>query len=229
MKVELTKSFRFEAAHKTLWQGDAQRLHGHSYNVDLILRGVCDPNLGWLVDYAHVSDEFDDLYDQLDHRSLDEVEGLDDTTTDGLGRWIFERMRTRLDALREVRVEIIGKQNYHSETVDAARGLPKRLRFGFEAAHALPNLPETHKCRRMHGHSFVVEVAADQLPELSTLLYGVYDGLDHRCLNEVEGLENPTSEEISRWIWNAIRPSAEAIRAVTVAETCTARCTYRGD
>lgn len=228
MNVELIKSFRFEAAHTSRWQGDVERLHGHSYNVELILRGACDSQLGWLVDYAHVSDEFDEFYVQLDHRSLDDVEGLTETTTDAVAKWISDRMCPRLEALEEVHVEIIGEGRYRLETVQASRDLPERVRFGFEAAHGLPKVPEAHKCRRMHGHSFVVEVAADHLPELPTLLYGVYDSLDHRCLNDVAGLENPTSEEISRWIWNAIHSSAAGIRAVTVAETCTARCTYRG-
>ena len=80
----------------------------------------------------------------------------------------------------------------------------------------------------MHGHSFVVEAAAENAETLTPRLQGVYDRLDHRCLNEIPGLENPTSEELSRWIWNAVADDMPGLRAVVVAETCTARCIYYG-
>ncbi len=114
-----------------------------------------------------------------------------------------------------------------------------RKTFQFEAAHLLPHLPEFHKCRRLHGHSFQAEivVAGECDPQLSWLMdYAdmndafkpLWEQLDHHYLNEIPGLENPTSENIARWIWERLRPRLTLLTEVAVAETCTARCTYRG-
>jgi 6-pyruvoyltetrahydropterin/6-carboxytetrahydropterin synthase len=114
-----------------------------------------------------------------------------------------------------------------------------RKTFQFEAAHLLPNLPLSHKCRRLHGHSFKVEVVimGDCDPhlgwvmdyaEISQAFQPLWEQLDHRYLNEVEGLQNPTSEHIAIWIWERLRPVLPALSEVSVAETCTARCVYRG-
>lgn len=114
-----------------------------------------------------------------------------------------------------------------------------RKTFQFEAAHLLPLLPATHKCRRLHGHSFQVEVvvAGECDPQLGWLMdYAdisaafkpIWEQLDHRYLNEVPGLENPTSELIAQWIWDRLHPNMPLLKEVVVAETCTARCVYRG-
>lgn len=114
-----------------------------------------------------------------------------------------------------------------------------RKTFQFEAAHLLPKLPATHKCRRLHGHSFKVEivVAGPCDPELGWLIdYAdlsaafrpLWEQLDHRYLNEVPGLENPTSEQIAVWIWDRLKPQLPLLAEVVVAETCTAQCVFRG-
>jgi 6-pyruvoyltetrahydropterin/6-carboxytetrahydropterin synthase len=114
-----------------------------------------------------------------------------------------------------------------------------RKSFQFEAAHLLPRLHENHKCRRLHGHSFRVEivVSGELDPELGWVLdYAdmsasfkpLWEQLDHRYLNEVHGLENPTSENIAIWIWDRLRPAMPLLTEVVVAETCTASCRYRG-
>ncbi len=114
-----------------------------------------------------------------------------------------------------------------------------RKTFQFEAAHLLPHLPKAHKCRRLHGHSFKVEivVAGECDPKLGWLMdYAeitrrfrpIWEKLDHRYLNEVPGLENPTSEQITAWIWKRLKPKLPLLTEVAVAETCTARCVYRG-
>jgi 6-pyruvoyltetrahydropterin/6-carboxytetrahydropterin synthase len=115
-----------------------------------------------------------------------------------------------------------------------------RKTFQFEAAHLLPNLPASHKCRRLHGHSFVVEigVAGEIDPKLGWLIdYAeisdafkpLLERLDHYYLNEIPGLENPTSENIAIWIWRDLKPRLALLTEVVVAETCTAKCVYRGD
>ncbi|MSR66848.1 MAG: 6-carboxytetrahydropterin synthase QueD [Pedosphaera sp.] len=114
-----------------------------------------------------------------------------------------------------------------------------RKSFQFEAAHLLPHLPLDHKCRRLHGHSFTVEIVltGDCDPKLGWLMdYAdislafdpIWRQLDHRHLNEVPGLENPTSENIAQWIWSHLKPALPLLTAVEVAETCNAKCIYRG-
>jgi len=111
--------------------------------------------------------------------------------------------------------------------------------FRFEAAHYLPNVPEGHKCRRMHGHSFRGEVAVRgpvdtrtgwliDFADLKRAIDPVVGRLDHYLLNEVEGLQNPTSEQIAVWIWERIAPALPQLYRVTIEETCTTRCHYYG-
>jgi 6-pyruvoyltetrahydropterin/6-carboxytetrahydropterin synthase len=108
-------------------------------------------------------------------------------------------------------------------------------RFTFEAAHWLPKVPEDHKCRRMHGHSFrvVVTVRGELDPEMGWVVdfaeldkawKPLHDLLDHRLLNEVEGLENPTSENLAAWILERFQVPGTRVRKVWVAETCRSSC-----
>jgi 6-pyruvoyltetrahydropterin/6-carboxytetrahydropterin synthase len=112
--------------------------------------------------------------------------------------------------------------------------------FRFEAAHRLTRVPEGHKCGRLHGHSFKVDVVIAgpvdpatgwliDFGDLKRLLAPVIDRLDHQYLNEIEGLENPTSEVLAAWIWERVHPLVPGLQSITVYETCNARCTYRGE
>jgi len=114
-----------------------------------------------------------------------------------------------------------------------------RKSFQFEAAHLLPKLPAEHKCRRLHGHSFKVELAVSgpcdphlgwliDYADISAAFRPLWEQLDHRYLNEVPGLENPTSEQIALWIWDRLIPRLPLLSEVVVAETCTAQCVFRG-
>jgi 6-pyruvoyltetrahydropterin/6-carboxytetrahydropterin synthase len=111
--------------------------------------------------------------------------------------------------------------------------------FTFEAAHRLPNVPEGHKCARLHGHSFQVElhVGGDvdahtgwvmDFSDIKAAFRPLYDVLDHNYLNDIPGLENPTSEEIARWIWDRLRPALPGLSKVLIRETCTSGAVYRG-
>jgi len=112
--------------------------------------------------------------------------------------------------------------------------------FTIEAAHRLPNLPENHKCRRLHGHSFHIEVHVSgpltttegwvmDFADVSRAFSPIYDRLDHHYLNDIPGLENPTSEILARWIWRELKPALPSLSQVVIRETCTAGCIYRGD
>ena len=112
--------------------------------------------------------------------------------------------------------------------------------FTIEAAHWLPNLPEGHKCRRLHGHSFRLEIHVSgpldphlgwvmDFAEIKAAFKAIEDRIDHHCLNEVEGLENPTSENLARWLWKELRSVLPLLSKVVVRETCTSGCVYAGE
>ena len=112
--------------------------------------------------------------------------------------------------------------------------------FSIEAAHRLPMVPPDHKCSRIHGHSFKVELHVRGLvnknagwvmdfSEIKKAFKPYYDALDHHYLNEVDGLSNPTSENLARWIWDRVRPTLPTLCRVVVRETCTSGCVYQGE
>ncbi len=111
--------------------------------------------------------------------------------------------------------------------------------FTIESAHRLPNVPAGHKCARVHGHSFSIEIAVAgpvdpvlgwvmDFADVKTAFQPLFEQLDHRYLNDVEGLENPTSEHLARWIWERLMPALPGLVEVVVHETCTSGARYRG-
>ena len=111
--------------------------------------------------------------------------------------------------------------------------------FTFEAAHRLPHVPDGHKCARLHGHSYRVEIhvrgEVDEetgwvmdFAEIKAAFAPLHDQLDHHYLNEVAGLDNPTSENLARWIWGRLTGQLP-LSEVVVRETCTSGCIYRGE
>ena len=111
--------------------------------------------------------------------------------------------------------------------------------FTIEAAHRLPNVPSGHKCAQLHGHSFRVEihVAGDLDPQtgwvmdfadMKAVFQPIYDRLDHHYLNDIPGLENPTSEMLAQWIWRQLKSGLPLLAEIVVHETCTSGCRYRG-
>ena len=113
-------------------------------------------------------------------------------------------------------------------------------KIDFEAAHWLPKFPEGHKCRRLHGHSFKVDVVVEGEcdPEMGYLMdFGdikkvtnpLVDQLDHYCLNDIEGLENPTAEMLAKWIYDKLIGDLPMLKLVRVHETCTSAAEYCGE
>lgn len=110
--------------------------------------------------------------------------------------------------------------------------------FYIEAAHLLPNVPEGHKCRRLHGHSYRVEVHVQgsvnedgwimDFADITGAFQPIFTQLDHHYLNDVEGLSNPTSENLAIWIWERLQPYLQGLSKIVINETCTSGCIYVG-
>lgn len=111
--------------------------------------------------------------------------------------------------------------------------------FTLEAAHHLPNVPEGHKCRRLHGHSFKVRIYVkgpaglesgwvQDFADIKRAFKPYYEQLDHHCLNEIKGLENPTCENLAVWIWSKLKTDLPLLSRVETFETCTSGCIYFG-
>lgn len=141
-------------------------------------------------------------------------------------------------------MRVVHVQDLASERLDWSLPYNKEMEifksFRLEAAHRLPNVAATHKCARLHGHSFRVDiyVRGEVDPQLGWVMdfadlkrafQPIYDQLDHHYLNEIPGLENPTSEQLARWIWQRLKPSLPALSQVIVHETCTSGCIFTGD
>lgn len=122
--------------------------------------------------------------------------------------------------------------------MDARNHVHVWRRYSFESAHQLPNVPSGHKCGRLHGHSFEIIIHADQdlgtqalgvdFDHLDRLWAPIHEELDHTCLNDVPGLQNPTSELISSWVWKRLKPQLPELSWVTVYETAACGANFDG-
>ena len=111
--------------------------------------------------------------------------------------------------------------------------------FHFESAHRLPNVPEGHKCARLHGHSFQLRIVVSgdapdpsgwvmDFSDIKQVAKPIIDQLYHYYLNDIPGLENPTSERLCEWIWEKLQPQLPQLDSIEIKETCTSGCIYRG-
>ena len=209
----------------------SRRLHGHSF---LAKVRVALPK-AWA---SFPGDEVGGLHDllqkavaPLDYDFLNKHLNL--PTDENLARWIRKHLKFR-------KVENIGVQSTRDEGVDLDRNDHAHIwrRYAFQSAHRLPNVPPGHKCGRMHGHGFEVILHANQ--NLNKKAIGIdYDFIDqiwepfHKemhqaCLNDIDGLENPTSELISSWIWRRVKPNLPELSWVTVYETANCGAHFDG-
>lgn len=112
--------------------------------------------------------------------------------------------------------------------------------FTLESAHRLPNVPAGHKCARIHGHSFRVEIHVSgpvdpqigwvqDFADLKRAFQPLFEQLDHNYLNDVPGLDNPTSENLAKWVWERLKPGLPLLSKVVVHETCTCGAIYSGE
>jgi 6-pyruvoyltetrahydropterin/6-carboxytetrahydropterin synthase len=112
--------------------------------------------------------------------------------------------------------------------------------FKFDAAHRLPNVGQEHKCSQLHGHSFSVEIHIQgsvdphagwvmDFADIAEAFKPLHDQLDHKYLNDIDGLDNPTSENIAKWIWNQLHLALPQLSKIVVQESTESGCIYAGE
>ena len=227
-----TAQSRFEAARKLdgLPSGlSARQLHGHGFiaTVQASMPAHATPYPG--AQASALLSRLSGCVQELDYSDLNlRLPYPDDIN---LAQWTRRKL-----ALDET--ALVGIQSTPDKGVavqpDGSQSVWRRYRF--RAAHQLPNVAPGHKCGRMHGHGFQVILHA-QCTEAADVAYDLLDSiwepfraqLDHRCLNHIEGLSNPTSEMLSAWLWHRIKPGFAALRWVTVYETASCGAQYDGE
>lgn len=215
----------FEAARKVELLPDGHRskgLHGHSFTATVFADLPADfaPYPGGEADALR--ERLEDCLSQLDYSYLNDT--LEHPTDENLARWIGRNIR--VPGIERVAIQSTGTQGVDLDQSGCAHVW---RRFRFQAAHQLPNVPIGHKCGRMHGHGFEVILHAKQdlgYGEMSIdydhldAIWAPFQGqLNFNCLNEIDGLCNPTSENIAAWIWARIKPLLPELSWVTVFET----------
>lgn len=233
----VTASTLFEAARKVgILPHDhrSRRLHGHSFIARIRTRLGTETWADFPGDEPRfLESRLKDCVRDLDYRYLNDIISV--PTDENISRYISSRMAGVPG------VEMVGVQS----TDDAGVNLDEHnqahvwRKFRFEAAHQLPNVPAGHQCGRMHGHSFEVIIHAghalgrsDLAVDFDSLIdcwQRIHEQLDHACLNDVAGLENPTSEVIAAWIWRRLKPDLPELAWVSVYETATAGCHFDGE
>jgi 6-pyruvoyltetrahydropterin/6-carboxytetrahydropterin synthase len=225
---------RFESARHVdvLPQGHrARNVHGHSFQASVFarLRGGWAPFPGGEV--AALRQRMEEVLEPLDYVDLNTL--IDQPTDENIARWI--RQRLALPGIDRIAVQSTGDQGVDLDR-DGVAHVWRRYRF--QSAHRLPNVPLGHKCGRMHGHGFEAIVHANQA--LGTRALSIdYDHLDslwaplqaqlnYRCLNEIDGLANPTSELISSWLWQRLKPALPPLSGITVFETASCGANFDG-
>lgn len=236
IKIQFIGSSRFNAARSVniLPVGHKSRnLHGHSFWASALINDDNNIDSNGL-EHINLKERLMKATDLLDYSHLNENIGV--PTDENIARWIKQNSQKSLNNF----VQVIGLQSTKDQGVHL--GLNDNIhvwrRFQFEAAHQLPNVAVDHKCGRMHGHSFQVILHAniklmlnnlsidyDQLTQLWSL---IDESLSYNCLNDVEGLSNPTSEMLAQWIWKKIIPNQPSLSCVSVYETASCGAHFDG-
>lgn len=228
-QLYFTAQAPFEAACKISLFGQglhpAGRLHGHSYKMAIRTAQT-------EISLKQLSKQVNWLAEQLDYQYLNDI--IEQPTDENIARWVLNQ--TDLKNIHKVAI-----QSTENSGVDLDQNSQAHIwrRYRFEAAHQLPNVPAEHPCGRMHGHGFEIILHVNQdiakndmgmnFDVLDTLWAPLNRQLNGKCLNHIDGLQNPTSELLSFWIWQRIKPQCPALSWVTVYETHTSGCHYNGE
>lgn len=225
---------RFESARQVslLPAGHRSRaLHGHSFQamVSAALPADWAPYPGGEV--PALRQRMEQVLEPLNYQHLNQV--LAQPTDENLARWIR-------DQLAVPGIDRVAVQSTAHQGVDLDRDGRAHVwrRYRFQAAHRLPKVPLAHKCGRMHGHGFEAIVHANQdlgtrdlsidYDHLDALWAPLHLALNYQCLNDIEGLANPTSEIISSWLWDRLKPALPELSWVTVFETASCGANFDG-
>lgn len=209
----------------------SRRMHGHSFRANL----RCALPTGWARFPGGEVDQLRSTLEariaQLDYRLLNET--VAQPTDENLARWV--RQQLDVPGIEQVGIQSTGHEGVD---LDAAGHAHVWRRYVFQSAHRLPNVPPGHQCGRMHGHGFEVIVHADQdlgsgdlsidYDHLDAIWAPFHQQLDHACLNDLPGLHNPTSEMLSSWLWDRIKPRLPELSWITVYETGSCGANYDG-
>lgn len=228
----VTAAAPFEAARQVecLPEGHrARRLHGHGFLARI--RAEVSSAASPVPDAEEYAARLTAEVAALDYRLLNEIVPM--PTDENLVRWLRERLhmldldRAGIQSTRDQGVDLDGRDHAHVWR-----------RFRLEAAHQLPKVPPGHPCGRMHGHGFEIILHADQdlsgqdigvdYDHLAAVWTPLHRQLHHQCLNDLPGLDNPTSERLAAWLWDRLQPHQPLLSWVTVYETATAGCHYDG-
>lgn len=233
-KLLFVATANFEAARSVacLPEGHrSRRTHGHSFLAEV--RAVLPE--GWAsfpgAEVGELTQQLQQSVAPLDYNNLNST--LELPTDENLARWVRQQLRVP-------GIEYVGMQSTMHEGVDIDQADNAHVwrRYIFQSAHRLPNVPPGHKCGRMHGHGFEVLLHASQqlgnrdlaidYDLLDSLWAPIHAQLHHTCLNDMPGLENPTSENISAWIWAQLKPKLPELTWVTVYETASCGAHFDG-
>jgi len=210
-------------------QHRASKLHGHSYQVS-IRTPQAATDLNDLTLHS-LDSHIQQIIKPLDYSFLNDHIKI--PSDENIARWILSK--SSLNTVDQVAV-----QSTLNSGVDIDRQGDAHIwrRYRFEAAHQLPNVAAGHQCGRMHGHGFEVILHVNQnlhnepmgmdFDVVDSFWQPLHQQLHNRCLNNIKGLENPTSEVLSNWIWQKLKPQLESLSWVTVYETHTSGCNYNG-
>ena len=233
-RILFTSAVNFEAARRVtlLPEGHrSRRLHGHSFLAKIRTTFPTALSLFPGAEVSELRKLLSNAVLPLDYQSLNDR--MTQPTDENLARWLR-------DQLGLPGMEIVGVQSTRHEGVDLNRTDHAHVwrRYVFDSAHQLPNVPKGHKCGRMHGHGFEVILHADKnlgqgdisidYDHLDSLWNPIFSELHCCCLNDIPGLENPTSEMISSWIWQQLKPNLPELSWVTVFETASCGAHFDG-
>lgn len=215
--LRLDTSASFEAARRLAGSSARQqRLHGHSFQVQVRSSGVGE-------DLPRLQRAVHDLAQTLDHQLLNDL--LPDAADEALAGWFAH-------GLRGLDVEQVVLHAGASQGALWSDGQSSHWRrYAFEAAHRLPNVPLGHKCGRMHGHGFGVLVHAasrEGVEAIDDAWAPLHHRLNYRCLNDIDGLHNPTSELLAQWLWQQLQGELQGLQRVTVFETGSSGAAFDG-
>lgn len=221
----------FEAARSLAHMPHTHKMHGlHGHSFLARVRAEIDPQwAAFAGGQVHaLSTHLQSVVNQINYSHLNAA--LEQPTDLALAQWLQQHVQQP-----GLRLTQIGVRSHALQGVDInAQGQAVVWRrYRLQSAHQLPNVPAGHKCGRMHGHGFEVVLYALMQPgvdadTLDTVWQPMHALLDHACLNDVPGLENPTSENLSAWLWQQLQPQLPALLTVTVYETGSCGATFDG-